>query len=296
MDLHLYTNLLTIKFADDSTFIGSGKSRDEVELLVNSELKKIYSWFVANKLTLHPNKSKFLIHSRDKLMLIKLNNVVLQRSGYGLQEESVKLLGVEIDENLDWKCQVRNVMKKISKGNYLLWRHKRKLSNVMKKTIYESFVRCHILYGLTVWGGAADSVVKPLEKLLSKIWSKIGNYKMHTLNRLSTHGIFKFKDELRIQESKFVWKWVNNKVPLGLKYIITEKQDNLRGRRFNITRTWKSGFVALRLAKQANYSIVNIAKAKSKSIMTKQLKKEIKNSYVFVCRQRNCFVCGNRRW
>ena len=94
------------------------------------------------------------MHSRDKLVEIKLRNVVLQRSGYGLQEEGVRLLGIEIDENLDWKRHIQSVLKKISKGNYLLWRYNKKLSISMEKNhIYESFIRCHILYGITVWGG-----------------------------------------------------------------------------------------------------------------------------------------------
>ena len=29
------------------------------------------------------------------------------------------------------------------------------------------------LYGLTVWGGAKPSLIKPLEKLLHKIWKKL---------------------------------------------------------------------------------------------------------------------------
>ena len=116
MDLHLHTKLFSMKFADDSSFIGSGTSRDEVQSLVNNELKKVSDWFVANRLTLHPSKSKFLVHSRDKLIEIRLNDTVLQRSGYGLQEESVKLLGVDIDENLDWKCHEQAVIKKLIRG------------------------------------------------------------------------------------------------------------------------------------------------------------------------------------
>jgi hypothetical protein len=37
------------------------------------------------------------------------------RCGYGLQEEGVKLLGVTIDENMDWKLQIRNVTKKLER-------------------------------------------------------------------------------------------------------------------------------------------------------------------------------------
>jgi hypothetical protein len=61
-------------------------------------------------------------------------------------------LGLYIDENLNWKEHCKKVIGKINKGGYLLWRHKRKLSSGTKKLIYKSFVRCHLLYGLIVWG------------------------------------------------------------------------------------------------------------------------------------------------
>ena len=90
MDLHLHTGLFTVKFADDSTFIGSGKSKDEVVTLVNNEWKRIWKWFDNNRLVLHPGNSRFLVHSKDKLIKVKLNGVNVPRSGNCLQEESVK--------------------------------------------------------------------------------------------------------------------------------------------------------------------------------------------------------------
>jgi len=133
MDMHLSTSLFCVKFADDSSFEGSGKTRDEVENLVNTELKKVSEWFNSNRLKLHPDKSRCMIHSRDKLMRIQLDNNDVQRCGYNLQEEGVKLLGVTLDENLDWKLHVKNVTKKISKGNYLLWRYSKQLPISSKK-------------------------------------------------------------------------------------------------------------------------------------------------------------------
>ena len=50
MDLHLYTKLFCVKFADDSSFEGSGKTKDEVEQLINSELVNIAAWFKNNRL------------------------------------------------------------------------------------------------------------------------------------------------------------------------------------------------------------------------------------------------------
>ena len=65
-----------------------------------------------NKLTLHPDKSRFIVHTKDKLNNLKLGNKNIMRCGYNLQEEGVKLLGITIDENLDWKLQTKQVAKK----------------------------------------------------------------------------------------------------------------------------------------------------------------------------------------
>ena len=68
MDLHLHTTLFCTKFADDSNFLGSGRTRDEVTMIINQELVKIAKWFTDNQLTLHPDKSRFIVHSRNKLI------------------------------------------------------------------------------------------------------------------------------------------------------------------------------------------------------------------------------------
>ena len=164
----------------------------------------------------------------------------------------------------------------------------------MRKVIYESFVRCHILYGITVWGGAKNSILKPLENQLSKIWSKLVHKRMHTLNILQNTKVFKLKDELKLQELKYVWKWVNKKLPISLNQLLIEKVNNLRHRRFHIGRTWKDGSISHRLAKRANLAINQIANARTKSTLVNRSKKEITSSYAFICRQRNCFICGNR--
>jgi len=64
---------------------------------------------------LHPDKSRFVVHTKEKQLNIKLGGKNLMRCGYGLQEEGVKFLGVMIDENLDWKLQVSSVKKRLVK-------------------------------------------------------------------------------------------------------------------------------------------------------------------------------------
>lgn len=291
MDLHLYTTLLCVKFADDSSFKCEGKTSAEVEEKGNEELKKIARWFRNNRLTLHPDKSRYIIHSRDKLINLKLEGRDIMRCGYGLQEESVRLLGLNIDEDLSWKVHVDGVRKKINKGNYLLWRHGKKLNVETKKILYESFVRTHLNYCLSVWGGAKKSIIKPLDISLKKIWKKIGRYKQHTLNRLQKHKILKLEDELQIQECKIIWKWSKGKLPVSLNNIITEKNNALRGRQFEIYRNAKQTSINYRLSKRAGSLINNLTSATSSKSLTKKLTMNILNSYNFVCSDQNCFIC-----
>ena len=292
-DMLLSTNLFSLRFADDSNLIGCGNNKENTEKEINDELSKLYSWFCKNKLTLHPDKSRFIVHTRDKLLNIKLGNKNLMRCGYGLQEEGVKFLGVIIDENLDWKLQIKNVKKKIGKGNYLLWRYKNKLTTQMKKTIYESFVRCHLTYCLSVWGAKKTGELANLKKLIKKIWSKIGLRRQHTNERLMEHNILKLEDELRTVESKTIWRWEKKKIPLGLQYIIEEKLGrNLRQRQFVRATNWKHDSIAYRLATRAIKEIKDIEIAKTK----KGLAKKIRNTCLLIdyaqpCRVRNCLYC-----
>jgi hypothetical protein len=290
MDLHLHTSLFCTKFADDSNFLGSGRTRDEAATVVNQELIKISKWFSDNRLTLHPNKSRFLVHSRDKLIELFLNGSKIMRCGYGLQEESVKFLGLHIDENLDWAVHINNVIKKISKGSYLLWRHKN-LGIKTKLLLYECFIRCHILYCLTVWGGAK---LNTLVATLKKTWRHIGKYKQHTIPRLKEHSILQLTDEVKLQESKFLWRWEKNKTPDSLKQIIVEKVDNLRGRRFVIPRGAKPNSIVSRLSRRAESLIPTITLDKTKKSMSKQMKTATINTYSFMCRRRDCFICSVR--
>ena len=292
MDLHLHTSMFCVKFADDSNFETAGDIKEEVETMCNLELEKISNWFKDNRLTLHPDKSKYLIHTKDKTIALNIGGRPIQRNGYELQEEGVKMLGVVVDENLDWKLHISCVNKKISKANYLLWRHKKSLKLETKKLLYESFVRSHLLYCLTVWGGAKKVNLNPLNKSLKKIWSKIGARKQHTLHRLKEHQILKLEDELAVQETKLVWRWDKHKLPPGSNSLLVERVDNLRGRRFDIARNSKVGSINNRLAKRAVKEVRSCMTIKSKkSVVSHTRNKIFEDKYSYLCRDRMCFIC-----
>jgi len=296
MDMFLATTLFSIRFADDTNLVSQGNDKEIMQAETNEELKKLFKWFCKNKLTLHPDKSRYIVYTKEKNIEILLGEKKLMRCGYEQQEEGVKFLGVLIDENLDWKLHTNQVRKKIAKGNYLLWRYKNKLTDNMKKTIYESFIKTHLTYCLPVWGAKKTNNLKELKKNIKKTWTKIGPRYQHTNEKLKEYRILKLEDELRIAEVKIIWRWIKNRLPRGLREILVETQAlNLRNRKFNRPRNWKHDSISYRLASRAIKEIKDIEIARSRKGLAKKYKNTILlTEYNSVCRKRNCLYCATQ--
>ena len=105
-------------FADDTNLFCSHKNIKTLFQTVNSKLRLVTKWFLANKLSLNAKKAKYVLFHKvimcDSLPLqlpaMTLNNIEIKR------ENSVKFLGVIIDENLIWKNHIEVVENKISKN------------------------------------------------------------------------------------------------------------------------------------------------------------------------------------
>ena len=135
-------------FADDTNLLCSHKNIKILFQIVNSELKLVTEWFLANKLSLNPKKTKYVFIYKvtmcDLLPLqlpaMILSNVKIKR------ENSVKFLSVIIDENLTWKDHIEVVENKIAKNIGVFYRasHLLDFKNLLK--IYFSFIHIYIIY------------------------------------------------------------------------------------------------------------------------------------------------------
>ena len=76
---------------------------------MNKTLKNLDIWLSLNKLTINLSKTNYLIFNNNKAKLsIILNNIVI------IQKNSIKLLGVIIDSNMNWKLHTNMVKSKLN--------------------------------------------------------------------------------------------------------------------------------------------------------------------------------------
>ena len=104
-------------YADDTNIFLEGNSYNKTILELNTELLKIESWLVANRLTLNVSKTHYMIilhYHRSRIKTVDhdliLNGNVVKRV------TSTKFLGIIVDDQLKWKQHIDYIKNKISKS------------------------------------------------------------------------------------------------------------------------------------------------------------------------------------
>ena len=124
---------------------------------INHELKSLSDWLNANRLSLNLEKTVAINFStREHLntgTTVKLNNVEIKFS------ETVKYLGVILDNSLTFGKHVRMICDKISKNIGLLGKVAHNAPKSVLKMLYYSIVYPYIIYCNSIWGAASSNIL-----------------------------------------------------------------------------------------------------------------------------------------
>ena len=202
-------------FADDTNHFYSHNNVKELFRTMNAELSHLNDWFCANKLSLNTDKTKYVLFhkakSKDNLPLVLpdlfINDVKIK------SENSLKFLGVMIDENLTWKTYVELGENKISRSIGILFKASRSLNSKSLRSIYFALVHPYINYANIAWAStnktylnrilgkqkqatrimSSDGISIPL-RLLMKELNILNKYQINILQHLLF--MFKVKDSI----------------------------------------------------------------------------------------------------
>ena len=105
--------LLYVLFADDTNVFLSGKDMNTLIDTIQLELKKLYDWLLAIKLTLNIAKTHFMIFHRARqkkhMINIKINKVQIE------QTKHTTFLAVIFYDNLCWSNHISYINRKIAR-------------------------------------------------------------------------------------------------------------------------------------------------------------------------------------
>ena len=293
-----------IFYADDTSLLAALSSNschnESQESDINQELQNISTWLKTNRLSLNIQKTKFMVfHPKNKVipnLKLTIDNISIERV------KTFTLLGITIDERLSWKSHTEKISKKISKVVGVMTRLKNYIPYYILKTIYNSLILPHLLYGSILWGGNSSY----LHKLQKKAARTIVNakYNAHTEPIFKYLHILKLPDIIKMQEYKFYYKIVNGMVPtFFLSYNLPRHLDihNYATRRNYLLVTPRLVYNICRCSMK--YRLPSIVNAMPSQIIEKVYTHSIKGFSLYIknkaveeyeieCSNLNCYICN----
>ena len=172
LPLHIYNNI--DMFPDDSTLYTSGHNVDEIQHSLQTSLNAVTIWCEDHRMVTNTAETKYMListkqrrhHLRNNQLAITLNDKQLQ------QVKQHKVIGVDVDENLQWREHVIGVFKKVYQTLALFRRIKHVLPKWSKIMFYNAYIMPHLDYCITVWGDWSDlnKLVKQQKQASRKIF------------------------------------------------------------------------------------------------------------------------------
>ena len=135
-----------VLFVDNSNLFCTDNNIRTLFETTNQELNQINDWFLANKLSLNVGETKYILFHKltdqDNLPL-KLPSLELNGNIIGTQN-SLKFLGVVMDEHITWKEHIQLIKNKVSKSVGVLCKTSKLINCKCLQRIYFSFMHSHI--------------------------------------------------------------------------------------------------------------------------------------------------------
>ena len=212
-DIQYSSKILSfILFADDSNIFLSHSDPHVLLRILNTELKYVSHWMKANKLSLNLLKTKFMLFSNS---ISNLPGDIIFDDTILVKVNSIKFLGLTIDDNLSWKIHIDNVSKIISRNIGIIYRLKYFFPPSMLLMLYSTLILPYLNYGILAWGNTAKLLLDRIYLLQKKIVRIIcnTNFYSHTNSLFHKNKLLKIYDIYDFNLGQFMYKYSKNELP-----------------------------------------------------------------------------------
>ena len=214
---HVSESIRYILFADDSNIVKSDTDLERLAEDMSIEFSKISDWLIANKLSLHVMKTKFIVFCTSQR---NSNPSVTVNFGDNdlSQVQSTKFLGVHVDQHLTWSNHLKHVTDKLKNISGIIYRTKHKLPETALVNLYKSLALPHLLYCNIIWGAAHETALDPVYKMQKRIIRNITNseFLAHTSPLFKELELLKLPDLNEHETLKFIYNYEQEHLPGSL--------------------------------------------------------------------------------
>ena len=160
---------------------------------------------------------------------INIKGKILKRT------RSAKILGITIDEKLNFKEHINQLTSKLAKGMYILIKLAKFIPLNILKTVFDTNIYPHLIYCLPIYGVTSNSTIKPIitmQKKFVRLLSGSRNFYSHTPPLFKRLKMLNLNDLTNLSILKIIHQTLSNKTSNFLKQKIqpvqTRRNINLR--------------------------------------------------------------------
>ncbi len=204
-------------FADDTNLLYSHANPKVLKRVMNSELKILFEWLCANRLSLNVAKTEFIIFRPPSTQLKE--RIVLRLNQTNIFESTkIKYLGIILDSRLNWKHHITELCKKLSRAVGLIYKIKNFSTKSVLRSLYFSIFHSHLTYGLPVWGSAAKSYLNKIALLQKRVIRTINfaDFLAPSEPLFKKTGILKIADQRHVHTCALLWDLDKGQLPPSL--------------------------------------------------------------------------------
>ena len=208
-------------YAADTEVSFSSSSLSDVMQNFQAELKNISEWMRMNKLSIHPEKTMFMVinHPRRQNTLPELPPFYLNNARIK-QAYKTKYLGLTVDDSLNWNDQYKSVKGKVVGGLAAL----RKLKNILPESklpdVYRALVESHLRYANVVWGALPSAKLSALQKYQNRAFNLIESSK---IKDVYNRNVLDVREQMLFDRAAMTFKIANMICPEGLQNKFIER-------------------------------------------------------------------------
>jgi hypothetical protein len=153
--------------------------------------------------------------------------------------KNAKYLGLMLDEQLKFDEHVSYIKSKISPFLGMLRRTSRTLPENTKLSVYYSYIHCHLLSLIPVWGYSANYRLEELERFQNKsmrliFWNDYNINGINTDNLYKKYKILKLRQLVEYESSMMIFKINNDLLKCNIPFRqYTDIHDHETRNRFN---------------------------------------------------------------
>lgn len=227
-------------YADDHQIYAMGQHISNVMEQLKKEAELASTWYSNNLLLANPEKYQILtltprqhVNNANEELTINLEGNEIKSS------KSLNLLGVNIDDALNFSEHISNVCKKASQKVGVIMRLRNLIPTHAKLQLYKSAILPHLTYCHLVWHFCKASDRKKLERVQERALRVVYNNKTSTYEQLLELANLPSLHNRRLQDiAILMYKVKNNLSPSNISDIFntTDKGYALRNADFHLPR------------------------------------------------------------